>query len=171
MARLPIDIAKIQLTEFIPTEFSVRGAVPTQRLAENGITARFRLNQDIDFTTDLAQRRVGVLLKFEVETVTGDPAEPMGSGGTFVLAFGFFIDNLPEVLAAAGPEDGGGLYPPLQLLVLLTSIAYSTARGILWTRLAGTALEGLSLPIVDINQLLLEVISAKEVASPKGTQA
>lgn len=164
---MQIDIAKIRLVEFFPTEFAVRGNATGQQLAENGIATQFRLTQDLDFTTNPAQNRVGVRVRVGVETVMGDPAEPVGSGGTFVLDFVFSIDNLPDLLVTVPPEAGNApaaeliQVPAPQLLVLLTSIAYSTARGVLWGRLAGTALEGFTLPIVDVNQLLSEVAQAK----------
>lgn len=164
---MQIDIAKIRLIEFFPTEFAVRGNATGQQLAESGIATQFRLTQDLDFTTNPAQNRVGIQVRIGVETVMGDPAKPVGSEGTFVLDFGFSVDNLPDLLMVIPPEAGDApgveitQVPAPQLLVLLTSIAYSTARGVLWGRLAGTALEGFTLPIVDVNQLLSEVAQAK----------
>ena len=58
MEALPIDIAKIRLTEFFPTEFAVRGNATGQQLAENGIATQFRLTQDLDFTANPALNRV-----------------------------------------------------------------------------------------------------------------
>ena len=167
MEALPIDIAKIRLTEFFPTEFAVRGNATGQQLAENGIATQFRLTQDLDFTANPALNRVGVQVRIGVETVMGDPAEPVGSGGTFVLDFGFVVDNLPDLMVDIPPGAGDALeavtaqVPAPPLLVLLTSIAYSTARGVLWGRLAGTALEGFTLPVVDVNRLLSDVAQAK----------
>lgn len=173
---MPIDITKIRLAEFIPTEFAVRGSSTAQLLTESGIATQFQVSQDVNFTTALAQNRVGVELRILVEIVTDDSAEPVGSGGTFALAFGFFIENLAELLIpvpATANESPSleGQVPRPQLLVLLTSIAYSTARGVLWTRLAGTALEGFTLPIVDMNQFLQDVALAKVEAEQMATGA
>lgn len=158
---MPIDISKIRLTDFIPIEFSVRGQLTNQQSAESGVAARFHLTQDIAFFPAFAQNRIEVHLHIEATTIADQTGEPMGSGGSFGLNFGFFIDNLPELLLSDATNATAPPQPPPQLLSLLASIAYSTARGVLWTRLAGTALEGFNLPVVDINQLLTEIAQAK----------
>lgn len=70
--------------------------------------------------------------------------------GSFHFVFIFKIDNLKElaILNKNNTIDlGGGLDNAI------ASLTYSTSRGILLSRLKGTALENFMLPVIDPNQL------------------
>lgn len=71
--------------------------------------------------------------------------------GNFHLIFIYRIENL-EVLAI--PEKNKRLNLNPGLANALSSVTYSTSRGILLTRLQGTALQNFVLPIINPNKLL-----------------
>lgn len=71
--------------------------------------------------------------------------------GNFHLVFIYKIENL-ETLAK--PDKNNLLILDPALANALASITYSTARGILLTRLQGTALQNFVLPVVNANKLL-----------------
>ncbi len=73
------------------------------------------------------------------------------ASGRFHLVFIYRIENL-EALAQVGSDNLISLHPALANA--LSSITYSTSRGILLTRLQGTALQNFVLPVINPNDLL-----------------
>jgi hypothetical protein len=71
--------------------------------------------------------------------------------GNFHLIFIYRIENLEEL---AIPEKNKRLNLNPGLANALSSVTYSTSRGILLTRLQGTALQNFVLPIINPNNLL-----------------
>jgi hypothetical protein len=68
------------------------------------------------------------------------------------LIFIYRIENLEEL---AFPEKNKRLHLNPALTNALSSVTYSTSRGILLTRLQGTALQHFVLPIINPNNLLV----------------
>ena len=73
------------------------------------------------------------------------------ASGDFHLVFIYRIENLEE-LAVLDKNNRVDLNP--SLANALSSVTYSTSRGILITRLQGTALQNFVLPIINPNNLL-----------------
>lgn len=73
------------------------------------------------------------------------------ASGDFHLVFIYRIENLEE-LAVLDKNNRVDLNP--SLANALSSVTYSTSRGILITRLQGTALQNFVLPIINPNYLL-----------------
>ncbi|WP_026768741.1 hypothetical protein [Asinibacterium sp. OR53] len=73
------------------------------------------------------------------------------ANANFHFVFIFHIENMDD-LAKLDKSDRIILDP--LLANALSSITYSTSRGILLTRLQGTALQGFILPVIDANVLL-----------------
>jgi hypothetical protein len=71
--------------------------------------------------------------------------------GNFHLVFIYHVENLQE-LAKLDTNNLIDLHP--DLANALSSVTYSTSRGILLTRLQGTALQNFVLPIINPNKLL-----------------
>lgn len=71
--------------------------------------------------------------------------------GNFHLIFIFRIENLEELVTH---EKNNRLNLNPVLANALSSITYSTSRGILLTRLQGTALQNFVLPVINPNKLL-----------------
>lgn len=71
--------------------------------------------------------------------------------GNFHLIFTYRIENLEEL---ATPQKNKRLNLNTGLANALSSVTYSTSRGILLTRLQGTALQNFVLPIINPNKLL-----------------
>lgn len=71
--------------------------------------------------------------------------------GSFHFVFIFNIENLNEL---AVPNKDGGLELHPALVNALASITYSTSRGILLTRLQGTAFSNFILPVINPTQLI-----------------
>jgi hypothetical protein len=67
------------------------------------------------------------------------------------LVFIYHVENLNDL---AKPDDKNLIELHPGLAKALSSVTYSTSRGILLTRLQGTALQNFVLPIINPNTLL-----------------
>lgn len=79
-------------------------------------------------------------------------AQPTGISGLFNMRFVFSAGNMQDHLltASAGAES----IPSPALMVPLIGAAYSTARGMIIVKALGTSLEGVTLPIVNVQDLI-----------------
>jgi hypothetical protein len=75
------------------------------------------------------------------------------ASGHFQLTFFFYIDNLIHLLSR---DKKGKTIMDDALMNALTAITYSTTRGILLTRLQGTALQSYIMPVIDPNNLIVK---------------
>lgn len=75
------------------------------------------------------------------------------ASGIFHFTFIFNVENLNEL---AIPDSDLSINLNGSLGNALASITYSTTRGILFTRLKGTALENFILPVIDPNELVTD---------------
>ncbi len=80
-----------------------------------------------------------------------DHENDIEANGSFHLIFIIKIENLEE-LAESGKN--GQVNIKATLANVLSTITYSTSRGILLTRLQGTALQNFILPVINPNTLL-----------------
>ncbi len=74
------------------------------------------------------------------------------ASGVFHLIFIYRIENLEQLLVT---QEGKKLVLDAGLANALSSVSYSTSRGILMAKLQGTALQNFVLPIIDPNSLLV----------------
>lgn len=102
---------------------------------------------------DLEDRMVTIRLLIEAQAAASEE-ELLPASGFFDVRFGFMVDNLPALLMV--DEDTGEQVPNTPLTMALIGISYSTARGLLTAKAAATPLEGFSLPIRSVPDLLAE---------------
>ncbi|AEI49870.1 hypothetical protein [Runella slithyformis] len=141
----PFDPEKLSMIEFklikgqidTPEEFDVEKIEGHQ--VENSLKLGFNLEDKLikaDFTADV-----------KTDSKGGNEEE---ARGIFHLVFIYRVDNL-EMLAT---PDNNTLDVHPALINALSGITYSTARGIMLTRLQGTAFKDFILPIINPNKLL-----------------
>ncbi|RTQ52322.1 hypothetical protein EJV47_04680 [Hymenobacter gummosus] len=71
--------------------------------------------------------------------------KPTGTEGRFQVYFDFEVDNLSEHVLTTEGYDGP--FPTRELMVMLGGVAYSTARGMIMTKVLDTPLNGFALPL------------------------
>lgn len=141
-----IDLSQIRLRDALFVECAVLNKEDEPLMAEQVY--------DCDFSYELAhalspeQGMVGLELRLRLDGVD-ENRELNGVRGHFWLRFTFEVLNLADLLGdAAAPA-----MPPALYLTLL-GIAYSTARGLVMAKIAATVLQGVTLPIVDVRELV-----------------
>ncbi len=118
------------------------------------------LHIDKEFAFQLKENAVLIRLQGEIQG-QGDEESPLGVEARFLIEFYFSVENLKEFTRT---ERDGSVAMELLLAASLLSIAYSTARGILFERLKGTVLERGILPIIDPKEFALEESSMSKEA-------
>lgn len=140
------DPDKLSIIEFkilkeqvnVPEEFQVNRVEGFQ--LENSLVLGFNLGENMvksEFT-------IGI----KTDSKGGNAIE---SEGSYHFVFIYKVENLND-FAKLNDNDLIDLHPILGNA--LSSITYSTSRGILFTCLQGTALQNFILPIIDPNKLL-----------------
>lgn len=128
----------------------VKGQVDTPEDFDLSMVEGHHLNNSLKLGFNIDNKLVKA--DFEIEIKTDSKGKnPKECLGYFNFVFIFQIDNLKE-LAKAGKNQLMELDPLLGNA--LSSITYSTSRGILLTRLQGSALQDFVLPVINPNKLL-----------------
>ena len=133
------------------TAFNVQGPVSIRQLLDQPRDTYARLHQSSQFGMDPDQCQAGIKLLIEVDILAEDAKSSLGLRGRFEMFFNFEVPDL-QSLATAQPAEGL-TEAGFKVALMLTSISYSTARGILMTRLGGTPLDGFALPLIDTAEL------------------
>lgn len=142
---LRMEILKCHIDS--PFEISI------ENIKEYEFKREFNLSFNIEDKLIKADFKLEVISKSE-----GDNNEE--ASGLFDFAFVYKVENL-EYLSNQDKKNHMEL--SRLLANAIASITYSTTRGILFTRLKGTSLEGFILPVIDPNSLL-------EIDKKKGKQ-
>lgn len=100
---------------------------------------------------DTEQKLIGFELKIDIEAL-GKKNEPLGIKGSYTHEIVFKVENMDDFIdQAEKPEDTVMDY---MLMATLVGIAYSTVRGIIFTRTQGTSLNTVILPVVDPKKII-----------------
>jgi len=110
-------------------------------------------NTNLSFTTeqrfDFKEKRM--LARIRVDLIATDAStKPLGLSGYYDMYFHFAIANMDDHVSGTGAARKINA----QLGATLMGIAYSTMRGVLLERTAGTFFQGTILPVIDPKKLL-----------------
>lgn len=109
-----------------------------------------KVESSLDLRFNLSEKLVRADFKVEIQT-DSEGGNKHEANGNFHLMFIFLVKNLEE-LSVLSKDNLIDIDPALGST--LSAITYSTARGILMTRLQGTALQHFILPIINPNILI-----------------
>ena len=112
---------------------------------ENG-NHSFNLTYRFDLAVNLEESKLRLVFKCDLQTFEKNKKTVLPVKGTFEIAYFFSIDNLVNLI-----EDKLEINNELSLA--LTNIAYSTSRGIIYTRCQGTILNKWILPLMSDEEM------------------
>lgn len=138
------DPEKITLIDFK----MIKGQVDTPENFDNSKVIGHQLDNSLQLGFNLDDKLAKADFTMHIKTESQNESE---ASGNFHLIFIYKIENLDEL---AIPEKNKRLNLNPGLANALSSVTYSTSRGILLTRLQGTALQNFVLPIINPNKLL-----------------
>jgi hypothetical protein len=140
------DPEKISIVEFK----MVKGQVDVPEEFETSFIEGHHLDNSLQLGFNLEDKLVKADFTIEIKTKSKDQNTKEATGN-FHLVYIYHVENLIE-LANSNENNLIELHPALANA--LSSVTYSTSRGILLTRLQGTALQNFVLPIINPNKLL-----------------
>lgn len=138
--------------KLIPNQISMLDFAIISGNLDNPVEHDYTLVKDHDYNVnfemvyDLNDKMVKSDIKIEIKTKS-KKGQTKEASGNFHIAYLFKVENLNELV-----NEGGSIN--YELGNAISSISYSTSRGIILTRFQGTALATFILPIIDPNELL-----------------
>lgn len=118
---------------------------------ESWDNVEFKLSTQSKFAKDTNDCKVIIATDFRKQDDDGIDI----ISANFTIEFDFNIENLSDfrTVKEESPEEVN-IHIRKELGIKLMSIVYSTARGIILTRTAGTVLDGIILPVIDPESIL-----------------
>jgi hypothetical protein len=131
----------------------VKGNIESPWDYDTNVEFSYSSNVNIDMGFNIEQKLARTNIKISIETDDNkDNTEE--AKAFFEFLFFFQIENLEDLID--GPsEDDHSVATHNDLQNALVSITYSTARGVLMSRLQGTIFDNFILPIVDPNTFVV----------------
>lgn len=128
----------------------IKGQVDAPEEFDAEVVKGYRLNNNFQLGFNLKVKQAKADLTIEVDSDSkGENTEE--AKAVFHLIFIFKVENLDELVTET---DAKKLNVDPMLGSSLAGISYSTARGILLTRLQGTVFQKFILPVINPSQLL-----------------
>jgi len=128
----------------------IKGQVDTPENFDINKVDGHQIENSLQLSFNVAEKlaKADFTINIKTDSKGGNEIE---ASGIFHLIFIYQIENLEEL---AKPEMNNKLNLNSELANALSSVTYSTSRGVLITRLQGTALQNFILPIINPNNLL-----------------
>ena len=130
---------------------TLKGAINNEISTADDPVKEYDFKFDASIGVKVEDKVIGVKLSVDIEAL-GREKQKLSLAASYTHEFIFIIDNLDEFtdMVENQPE------PKVDRLMLATlvGIAYSTVRGIVYTRTQGTELKGILMPVIDPKKLL-----------------
>ncbi|WP_143960171.1 hypothetical protein [Litoribacter populi] len=140
------DPEKISIIDFK----MVKGQVEVPEEFDTANVEGHHLDNSLQFGFNLNEKLVKADFTIEIKTESKDKKAKEATGN-FHLVFIYQVENIHDL---AKPDDNNLIELHPGLANALSSVTYSTSRGVLLTRLQGTALQTFVLPIINPSSLL-----------------
>lgn len=147
------NIDLIKLDQIIVTNATINN--PSQlSILENG-KHEFQLTYNFLFGHKIEEKKFRLIFSCETKTLN-EHKEEIKVSAKFDIAFLFSVENLNDLITRKSDSD-----PFLinnDLITSLANLAYSTSRGIIFTKCQGTIMKNLIIPILS-TQKVIEIFS------------
>lgn len=141
------DPNKLKIVDFRITN----GVIDAPFEFEVSSVDNYETNMSFDASFDVDTCSVRADMGFEI--VTSSKQQQGEAKASFNFIFIYEVENLPELVELV---DGKIDEISDNLMVSVASISFSTSRGVLLTRLQGTAMKDYILPVIKPEELLSE---------------
>jgi hypothetical protein len=148
------DIDALSLEEIVITNAAIDNKAQLSTLEKGKHT--FKITYHFTPGTNFTQKKMRIIFSCEIKTFDNE-GKSIDVSGRFDIAYFFSVSNLEEVAKYNKKE----LEIHSDLIATIANIAYSTSRGIIYTRCQGTIIKSLILPILS-TQKLLDILQPQE---------
>lgn len=156
MLQLKKNLAMLDNQIFEPEKLSliefklIKGQVDTPEDFNLDNVKEYLLENSLQLAFNLEEKLVKADFSIEIKT-KNDGENSKEASGIFHLVYIYRVENLDELVK---PNKNKILDLHQDLSNAISAVTYSTSRGILITRLQGTALQNFVLPIINPNKLV-----------------
>ncbi|OUJ68813.1 hypothetical protein [Hymenobacter crusticola] len=105
---------------------------------------------------DLENQLITFKISVKVAALDSE-SKPVGVQGSFTIFLAFRVLNLQDLLIKIPESDH--MMPNAQVGYALIAVAYSTARGMIMSKISDTVLQGFALPLRSVQQLMKEALA------------
>ncbi|MBY0478947.1 MAG: hypothetical protein K2Q24_14970 [Chitinophagaceae bacterium] len=144
-----VDPEKIQIVNIRTIKGNINGTSDIDETLIGGHQFNFELGTGLNPEENI----VGLQLMVSI-TAKDKNEVPLDIRGSYTHEIIFIVENLNEFLTETGTSEKKKFIVDGTLGSILVSIAYSTVRGIIFTRTQGTSLGTVILPVIDPKQLM-----------------
>jgi hypothetical protein len=114
------------------------------------IEHKFTLESLFNASINESKKKIKILFTCKINILSNSNDQELGISGHFDIAYIFFIENFDDLTTIN--NDNADINP--DLYSGLIDIAYSTSRGIIYTRCLGTILKNIILPVQSTTNLV-----------------
>ena len=130
---------------------TLKGTISNEVATTDAPVKQYDFNFDASIGVNGKDRVIGVKLSVVIEGL-GPDKQKLSVAASYTHELIFVIDNLDDFTDPV--ENAPEPRVDRIMLATLVGIAYSTVRGIVYTRTQGTELKGILLPVIDPKKLL-----------------
>lgn len=141
------DIEKVSLDEVIIMNASIENKTNITSFDKKQFLRRF--SYGFGAAADIEKNKLKVVFTCEMKTERISDGESIDISGTFEISYTFTVKNLGELASIEDKE----IKIDNILLINLFNLAYSTSRGVIYTRCQGTIVNDFILPILPTSKL------------------
>jgi hypothetical protein len=143
---MPFDPEKLSMIDFR----MLAGQINAPDDFDNASVNDFNIENSLEFRLNSEKKLFRTDFTIEITTHITD-ANPIPAIGKFQFAYVFDYVDYDSIFDKSNPDQA---QIEEALLSSISAVSYSTSRGVLLTRIQGTALQGFILPIIDAAKLL-----------------
>ena len=138
---------------------TLKGSIEAENEADPNLIVEYKYSHTLGTGINLEENLMALKITVVIETFNSKN-EPLSIKGAYTHEFTFLVDNLAD-FAETDKEDVVNIDP--MMAATLIGIAYSTIRGIVFTRTQGTSLNAVIMPVIDPKALLEIAAGFEEV--------
>lgn len=119
---------------------------------------QYQIGCTSETAVNIDEKLIRVLFKIDI-FILDEKGKKTGTDASYTNEFIFQVDNLDELTKLL---ENGIVEIDVELSKTLLSLAFSTSRGMIFSRTQGTILNGIILPVVNPNDLLNSIHKAEK---------
>jgi len=140
------DPEKIKMLDFK----LIKGQIDMPEEFDSAAIMDYDVENSLQMSFNLEQKLLKIDFHFTVKSISGE-GNSVESTGQYHLVYIYHVSNMEELTRQ---EENKLLEIDSYLATAISAISFSTSRGILLTRMQGTAFQNFILPVVDPVKLL-----------------
>jgi hypothetical protein len=141
----------------IQTLQTIKGSIDSPSNLSFATGGEHNFEFELEHGVQVVEKVVGIILSVVIRAIWPNQPATQQVVASFTHELVFKVENLDDFVEVV---DGAKPIVDRLMMGTLIGIAYSTVRGIIYTRTQGTALKGAILPVIDPKKFITEEMPA-----------